>query len=117
MGFPSQNKISRCKTHKVTILSGSKLSKFDGDPIPNANEYRSVVGALQYVTLSRPNIASAVNQVWKFMHDPRTLHWMAVKRILHFLKGTILLHGLHFCKGSFSFIAHSSVDWVGDLTD
>ena len=94
------------KPIKSLVQPRLRLSKTDGDPITNPQEYRSVVGALQYVTLTRPDIAFAVNQVCQFLHDPRSTHWMAVKRILCFLKGT-LTHGLHFCKGPLQFTAYS----------
>lgn len=104
------------KPIKSPIDFGTKLSKFSGDPLPTLHEYCSVVGALQYVTLTLPDIAFAVNQVCQYMHEPRTAHWMAVKRILRFLKGTIT-HGLPFCKGPFTLIAYSNADWARDLDD
>ncbi|CAL8147678.1 unnamed protein product [Prunus armeniaca] len=73
-------------------LSGRRLSISDGDPLPDPTEYRSTVGALQYLTLTRPDIAFVVNQVCQFMHHPTTAHWLAVKRILRYLNGT-LTHG------------------------
>lgn len=85
------------KPIKSPVQPGWRLSKTDGDPITNSQDYRSVVGALQYVTLTRPDIAFAVNQVCQFMHDARSTHWMAIKQILPFLKGT-LTHRLHFRK-------------------
>ncbi len=54
--------------------SGKKLSLFDGDPLQDPKEYRSVVGALQYLTITRPNISFTVNQVCQFMHQPTTSH-------------------------------------------
>ena len=48
--------------------NGQKLSLYDGEPLPDPTEYRSVVGVLQCLTLTRPDIAFAVNQVCQFMH-------------------------------------------------
>jgi hypothetical protein len=42
---------------------GMKLSKLDGVLLPNPTEYRQVVGALQYCTLTRPEISFSVNQL------------------------------------------------------
>lgn len=50
------------------------------------------------------------------MHDPRTTHWMAVKRILRFRKGTIT-HGLRFHQGTFTISLYSDADWAGDPDD
>ena len=84
----------------TTPLSSSlKLSKTEGDPLPDATEYRHVVGALQYCTLTRPDIAYPVNLLCQFMHSPTTLHWSVAKRVLRYLKGTVD-HGLIFTKGN-----------------
>jgi hypothetical protein len=54
--------------------SGMKLSLYDGTLLPDPTEYRCVVGALQYCTISRPDISYAVNQLCQFMHNPRDTH-------------------------------------------
>jgi histone deacetylase 1/2 len=51
--------------------------------------YRSVVGGLQYLTHTRPDISFAVNKVCQFLSQPIDLHWEAVKRILRYIKGTL----------------------------
>ncbi|KAI5334816.1 hypothetical protein L3X38_024949 [Prunus dulcis] len=69
-------------------VGGRKLSSHDGDLLSDVSEYRSVVGALQYLTYTLPDIAFTVNQVCQFMHTPTTTHWAAVKWILRYLKST-----------------------------
>lgn len=51
--------------------------------------YRSLVGALQYATITRPEIAFSVNKVCQYMQQPHEKHWTTVKRILHYLTGTL----------------------------
>ena len=65
-----------------------KLSS-DGVPIQDATDFRSLAGALQYVTFTRPDIAYAVQQVCLYMHDPREPHLVALKRILRYIRGTL----------------------------
>lgn len=72
-------KFQEVKPVSTPLQSGKKLSLYDGEPLSNPAEYRSVVGALQYLTLTRPDISFAVNQVCQFMHQPTTIHWTAVK--------------------------------------
>ena len=55
----------------------------------DASDYRSLAGALQYLTFTRPDIAYAVQQVCLHMHDPREPHLVALKRILRYLQGTL----------------------------
>jgi hypothetical protein len=72
----------------------------DSDPLPptDITTYRQIVGALQYCTLTRLDIAFFVNQLCQHMHNPSTHHWTAAKRVLRYLKGTID-HGLWYTKG------------------
>ena len=37
--------------------------------------YRSIVGGLQYLTFTRPDLTYAVNYVCQHMHDPLETHW------------------------------------------
>lgn len=61
----------------------------DSDYVPDPSIFRSTVGALQYATLTRPEISYSVNKVCQFLSQPLEDHWTAVKRILTYLKGTI----------------------------
>jgi hypothetical protein len=80
--------MASCKPVSTPLSTSEKLSAYEGVPLgPNdAKNYRSVVGALQYLTLTRPDISFAVNKVCQFLHAPTDIHWMAVKRILRYVK-------------------------------
>ncbi|CAL8989132.1 unnamed protein product [Prunus brigantina] len=56
-------KMTKCKSCPTPLPSDTRLSCMDGDPLPDPSTYRSMVGGLQYLTLSRPDISLAVNQV------------------------------------------------------
>jgi histone deacetylase 1/2 len=45
------------RSYCAPCVSGSKLSKFDGEILSDPYEYRHTIGVLQYVTLTRPDIA------------------------------------------------------------
>jgi hypothetical protein len=68
-----------------------KLSAYPGDPLntEESTRYRSIVGVLQYLTITRPNLTYSVNKACQYLHAPTTEHWTAVKRIMRFVKGTI----------------------------
>ncbi|KAM1580053.1 hypothetical protein ACFX1Z_041414 [Malus domestica] len=91
---------------------GSVPLDHTGSLLPDPHEYRSIVGALQYLTWTRPDLSFAVNQVCQFMHAPREPHLQAAKRILRFLKATVS-HGLWFKKGDIHLTAYSDADWAG----
>jgi histone deacetylase 1/2 len=82
--------MSNCKPINTPLSSVDKLSATEGDPLgpKDSTNYRSVVGALQYLTLTRPDISFAVNKVCQFLHAPTMIHWTAVKRILRYIHGT-----------------------------
>jgi hypothetical protein len=83
----------------------------------DSTRYRSIVGALQYLTLTRLDIAFSVNKVCQFLHAPTTEHWSAVKRILRYLKGCARM-GIKIRKSaSCSVSAYSDADWAGSLDD
>ncbi|CAH9137975.1 unnamed protein product [Cuscuta epithymum] len=102
------------KSVRSPLPSRTKLSLTDGELLADATEYRSMVGALQYLTLTRPDITFAVHLVSQFMHVPRTSHMLAVKRIFRYLQGTSS-HGLllQSSRGSAEIIAYSDADWAG----
>jgi Reverse transcriptase (RNA-dependent DNA polymerase) len=74
--------MSGVKPISTPMAVSPALSKYEGDPMPDSFLFRSVVGALQYVTITRQDIAFAVNRVSQFMHNPTMSHWSAVKCIL-----------------------------------
>ena len=48
-----------------------------------------MVGALQYLTMTSPDIVFAVHVVFQFMHASRTSHLYVVKHIFTYLQGTL----------------------------
>ncbi|XP_019228021.1 PREDICTED: uncharacterized protein LOC109209247 [Nicotiana attenuata] len=103
-----------CKPVRTPIASRTSISLMDGELLSDPSEYRSMVGAFQYLTMTRPDIAYVVNVVSQFMHAPRTTHMHCVKRIFRYLQGT-LTYGLTLralCLTSIV-IAYSDADWAG----
>lgn len=82
----------------------------------NPELYRTIVGSLQYLTLTRPDISFSVNAVGQHMHQPMDSDFTSVKRILRYIQGS-LQQGLHFTKGSLHLSAFTDADWAGDSTD
>lgn len=106
----------RCKAIFITCYKQPQATSSGWWPLLDPTTYWSVVGALQYLTLTRPELAYIVNQVCQFIHQPITTHWTVVKRILRYVKGTSN-HGLLFRPGPFKLKAYSDSDYAGDPAD
>jgi histone deacetylase 1/2 len=65
-----------CKTVDTPLSVSDKLSLTDGEVLigDDSTNYRSIVGALQYIMLIRPDIAFSVNMVCQFLHAPTIVH-------------------------------------------
>ncbi|XP_019429617.1 PREDICTED: uncharacterized protein LOC109337163 [Lupinus angustifolius] len=108
------------KPVNAPMTNNCKLSKVGDEPVSDPTFYRSIVGALQYVIVIRPDIAYNVNKMCRFLSNPLNSHWAAVKRILMYLQGTTSF-GLHIQKTAISkpitIIAFCDVDWASDIDD
>jgi histone deacetylase 1/2 len=104
-----------CKPVKTPLCTTEKLSQTNGTQLgtEDSTRYRSIVGALQYLTLTRPDLSFSVNKVSQFLHSPTTVHWEAVKCILRYVQGTIRL-GVKISKSNSMLVsAFSDADWAG----
>jgi hypothetical protein len=104
--------MTACKPCITPVDTMAKLSS-DGPPVADPTLYRSLVGALQYLTFTRPDITYAVQQVCLHMHDPREPHLTAVKRILRYLQGTSDLGLFLSCTASSALTVYTDADWAG----
>jgi hypothetical protein len=104
-----------CKPTVTPLSSTGKLLAHEGEVLSpgDATRYRSIVEALQYLTLTRLDVSFVVNKVCQYLHSLITIHWTTVKRILRFLKHT-LGTGLHIrASPSMMVSAFSYVDLAG----
>uniref|UniRef100_A0A6N2KS64 Integrase catalytic domain-containing protein n=1 Tax=Salix viminalis TaxID=40686 RepID=A0A6N2KS64_SALVM len=109
--------MAEAKSVTTPLSTTTSLTLHDGSASFDASQFRSIVGSLQYLSLTRPDIAFTVNKLSQFMHKPTEFHWQAVKRLLRYLKGTIT-HGLFLTRSaSASLSAFSDSDWAGNPDD
>ena len=66
-----------------------KVKKDKGKLLKDATSFRQLLGSLIYLTITRPEMAQFIGVVSQFMHDPRTPHEEAAKRILRYIKGSV----------------------------
>jgi hypothetical protein len=80
--------IANCKPCMTPVDLQAKLAGDSRPPVEDTSQFRSIAGALQYLTFTRPDIAYAVQQICLHMHDPREPHLTAMNCILRYLQGT-----------------------------
>lgn len=78
-----------CKMAAIPINLSEKLQFKDGIEKANASFFRSLIGALIYLTHTRPYIVFSVGVVSRFMHSLAKHHLGAPKRVLLYIARTI----------------------------
>jgi len=106
--------MANAKTVSVLADPHAALSPTEQDDEKLSNmPYREAVGSLVFLaTVSRPDIAFAVNAVSK--HN--AIHWRTVKRIFAYLKGMIN-YGIEYASGGSEaeLIDFSDADYARDI--
>ena len=98
--------------------SSKLMNAVDDSDVVDTELYQSAVGSLLYLSVAtRPDIAFAVSNVAKYCARPTKQHWIAVKRIMRYLKGT-LNHGLCYTLShNTQCVGFSDADFAGDIDD
>lgn len=102
-----------CNPVSTPVDTNAKLSVDSGDLFHDPTLYRSLAGALQYLNFTRPDITYAVQQICMHMHDPRTPHWNALKRIIRYIKGTLSFGLTLDHHRDPSLLVYTDADWAG----
>jgi hypothetical protein len=115
-------KMSDCKPVSTPMTPGLQLTKGMG---PKTEEdisamssipYLSDVGSLFFAAIfTRPDIAFAVGYLARFNSNPGPAHWVAVKHLFRYLKGTLdykLVYTPDLLQQPF--VCYSDADYGGD---
>ncbi|XP_074379364.1 retrovirus-related Pol polyprotein from transposon TNT 1-94 isoform X2 [Apium graveolens] len=89
--------MDECKPTTTPMNNKEKFYEKDGAPKTDEGLYRSLIGCLMYLTITRPDIMNAVSILSRYMHCASEIHFQAGKRILRYVKGTID-YGVKFSK-------------------
>ncbi|KAL0745699.1 hypothetical protein Bca101_101793 [Brassica carinata] len=129
--FMSQRKYTLDLLKDAGKLGGqtAKMPMEDGYKVPREGEledsklfhdpklYRKLVGKLIYLTITRPDICFAVNQVSQHMQAPKDHHWRMVDRVLSYLNGSQGQGVWMGCNRSTEVVGYCYADWAGDRAD
>ncbi|XP_028105314.1 uncharacterized protein LOC114304356 [Camellia sinensis] len=105
-----------CKAYNSSMATKSSSSSETSVAFSQPSLYCSIVGALQYLTLTQPDLSYAVNCACQFMHASTVTHFNVVKQLLRYLQGT-LSYGLVFTPGPLTLHAYSDSNWAGSVLD
>jgi hypothetical protein len=105
--------MTNCKPCSTPVDLKVKLAADSGPLVQDLSQFRSIAGALQYLTFTRPDIAYAVQQVCLHVHDPRESHLTAMKCILRYLRDTPDYGLLLRCSRSTDLVVYTDADWAG----
>ncbi|XP_028554742.1 uncharacterized protein LOC110100908 [Dendrobium catenatum] len=106
----------QCKNAQTPIATATSKHQSDSPPFHDPSLYRRLAGSLQYLTITRPDIAFATNQACQQMHQPTEQDFKNLKRILRYIKGTAQL-SLPIQPGDHQLQTYTDADWASDTTD
>ena len=102
-----------CEAAATPMNINEKLQREDGTEKANSRLFRSLVGGLNYLTHTRPDIAFSVSVVSRFLQSPTKQHFGAAKRILLYVAGTTDF-GIWYSKvPNFRLIGFTDSDYAG----
>nr|XP_027118139.1 uncharacterized protein LOC113735320 [Coffea arabica] len=103
------------KPASTPMIPNLQLTK--GELLEDLGRYRRLVGKLNYLTVTRPDIAYSVSVVSQYMSNPTVNHWVVVEQILCYLKGAPG-RGILYKNHSHTRIeCFSDADWAGSKAD
>jgi len=101
-----------CKPCSTPVDTQAKVLAAEGPPVADPTTFRS--GRCTSVPhLHRLDISYAVQQICLHMHDPREPHLAALKRTLHYLRGTLDFGLLLWRSASTDLVVYTDADWAG----
>ncbi|XP_071699281.1 uncharacterized protein [Rutidosis leptorrhynchoides] len=104
--------VSDAKPTVTPLPQNIKFSDPCSPYLKDPSRYRSLIGKLNFLTHTRPDLAFAVQTMSQFMQHPQQIHMEGVNHLLRYLKGTsgqgILLNG----STQLSLHAYSDSDWA-----
>ena len=85
--FDMQN----CKPVSTPMEAGKVFTVLaDNEEPVDVKLYQAAIGSLNYAAIAtRPDISTAVGKLSQYMRNPSKDHWMGVKRVLRYIKGTV----------------------------
>ena len=105
--------VKPCSTPMAPNVQLTKEGELFEDP----ERYRRLVGKLNYLTVTRPDIACSISVLSWYMSSPTVSRWTVVKHILFYLKEPLRREILYKKHGHTRIECFSDADWAGSKED
>ena len=99
-----------CKLVDTPMDPNVKLVPSQGELLRDPGRYRRLIGKLNYLTITRPDISFPVSVVSQFLQSPCDSHWDAVVRILYYIKRTPGQGVLYENRGYIQVVGYSDAE-------
>ena len=79
--------------------------------------YSHIIGSLMYLaSTTRPDISFVVSKLSRFVSNPGDSHWRALKRVMHYLKGT-MSYGIHYTGYPKVLESYFDANWISNADE
>lgn len=117
MDLLKRHNMGGCNKASTPMNANETLRAEDGTGKANTRYFRSIVGGLNYLSHTRPDIAHSVSVVSRFMHSPSMHHLGAAKRILRYVAGTPDYGVWYSSVDNFKLQGFTDSDFAGSVDD
>ena len=99
------------------MAANAKLTSDPSSKSVDVTLYRSMIGCLQYLTASRPNIVFSAGVCSRFQSNPKVSPLNAIKRIIKYVGGTCDYELFYSKESNLSLTDFSNFDWASNTDD
>lgn len=103
--------------HVPTPMPIQPPPSIHGKLLDNPTKYRALLGSLQYLSLTCPDISFTVNKLAQYMQRPTHDHLHLLHRLLRYLNGTLHMGIIIHANSPSSLHAFLDADWARDQDD
>jgi hypothetical protein len=103
--------MAELKPVSILMSSAASLGLDEDGEVVDQREYKSMIGSLMYLTVTRPDIQFAVGLCARFQSSPRSSHRTAIQRVFRYLK-----HTLEFSDADFAGVGLTEKELLGLAT-
>jgi hypothetical protein len=105
--------MAELKSVSTSMSSAASLGPDEDGEAVDQREYRSMIGSLLYLTVTRPDIQFTVGLCVRFQSSPRSSYRTAVQRIFRYLKHTPEFGIWYSASSSLDLVDFSDADFAG----